>query len=284
MRKAQLENGYTRIANDLLDAIVGADLTLNETQILWSIVRLSYGWNQKTTGGRASIGNLCAMTGMAERRAYYAIKSLVDKAILKKEKGPRYSNAYQINTSIDAWKVELVKNSIEFLPVYSEIDPAQTSQVSPAQISQVSPAQISQVSPAQISQVSPAQISQGRHACNLHPMQAAEAPKYNIKDSIKDSIKESGSKTPPSGNYQKALEALGLPGTAILSPEDHQTLNALLETGCNFDDIKAARLKRKKNRLAWIQDTVCEERDKRQAGINDLKALQAEANRLYGGN
>ena len=60
----------------------------------------------------------------------------------------------------------------------------------------------------------------------------------------------------PSGYYQKTLKALGLPSTGIISPKDHTVLIALLKDNCNFDDIEQARIKRKKNRLEWIQDTV----------------------------
>jgi hypothetical protein len=70
-----------------------------------------------------------------------------------------------------------------------------------------------------------------------------------------------------SGNYQKALRALGLPETATLSPKDHSALEELLKIGCTFDDIEQARIKSKKNRLEWIQDRVCQERDARLATV-----------------
>jgi hypothetical protein len=71
----------------------------------------------------------------------------------------------------------------------------------------------------------------------------------------------------PSGYYQKTLKALGLPSTGIISPKDHTVLIALLKDNCNFYDIEQARIKRKKNRLEWIQDTVCEMRDARLATV-----------------
>jgi phage replication O-like protein O len=282
MAKAQIENGFAKIANELLDTMAGAALSGNEFRVLMAVIRFSYGWNQKNTGMRASVKNLSAITGMVERAIYYALQGLLKKALVLKGKSLHRGNVYQINTDIDTWKVDLPKTSIEFLPVYSD-EPAESIQVEPAESIQVEPAESIQVEPAESIQVEPAESIQVQPACSSRLMRPPEAPKNNIKDNIKDSIKNSGKNNPPA-NYQKALEALGLPATAILSPEDHLALNALLETGCNFDDIRSARLKRKKNRLAWIQDTVCEERDRRQAGINDLKALQAELDKLYGGN
>ncbi len=71
----------------------------------------------------------------------------------------------------------------------------------------------------------------------------------------------------PAGYYQKTLNALGLPSTGIISPRDHTVLVELFKKNCNFDDIEQARIKRKKNRLEWIQDTVCEMRDARLATV-----------------
>ena len=44
----------------------------------------------------------------------------------------------------------------------------------------------------------------------------------------------------------------------------------LFKKNCNFSDIEQARIKRKKNRLEWIQDTVCEMRDARLSTIAQI--------------
>jgi hypothetical protein len=75
------------------------------------------------------------------------------------------------------------------------------------------------------------------------------------------------SSPPDFSKIPNTIKALGLPATAILSPRDHDVLNALLESGCNFSDIEQARIKRKKSKLEWIQDTVCEMRDARLATV-----------------
>ncbi len=92
--------------------------------------------------------------------------------------------------------------------------------------------------------------------------------KIPTKETITKEIKErKESEILPSDYYQKTLKALGLPSTGIISPKDHSVLVALLKDNCNFDDIEQARIKRKKNRLEWIQDSVCEMRDARLATV-----------------
>ena len=84
---------------------------------------------------------------------------------------------------------------------------------------------------------------------------------------IKQKKERKESEILPSDYYQKTLKALGLPSTGIISLRDHTVLVELFKKNCNFDDIEQARIKRKKNRLEWIQDTVCEMRDARLATV-----------------
>ena len=43
----QLENGHTRIANELLEAIIKCHFSATELDIIWFIARKTYGWNRK---------------------------------------------------------------------------------------------------------------------------------------------------------------------------------------------------------------------------------------------
>jgi phage replication O-like protein O len=47
MASPQLENGYTKISNELLDAICKLNLSGNEFKILFFIIRQTYGYNHK---------------------------------------------------------------------------------------------------------------------------------------------------------------------------------------------------------------------------------------------
>lgn len=45
-RVAELEDGYTRLSNQLLAEYAGADLTKRQFKVLLAVVRLTYGWNK----------------------------------------------------------------------------------------------------------------------------------------------------------------------------------------------------------------------------------------------
>ena len=44
---ADLDDGYTRIANDLYDALIAADLTKHQQKVAHAYVRMTYGYNKK---------------------------------------------------------------------------------------------------------------------------------------------------------------------------------------------------------------------------------------------
>ncbi|WP_272662497.1 replication protein, partial [Providencia sp. PROV111] len=44
---ANLEDGYTRIANDLLEAAMSSDLTARQLKVFLAIVRKTYGFSKK---------------------------------------------------------------------------------------------------------------------------------------------------------------------------------------------------------------------------------------------
>ena len=44
-RVAQLEDGYAKLSNILLEAYAGADITKRQFKVLLAILRKTYGWN-----------------------------------------------------------------------------------------------------------------------------------------------------------------------------------------------------------------------------------------------
>ncbi|KAL8195940.1 UNVERIFIED_CONTAM: hypothetical protein K2H54_000268 [Gekko kuhli] len=66
VRVADLDDGYTRIANELYEALIGADLTKHQLKVVLAVLRKTYGFNQ--THDRISNGQLAEMTGLPETR------------------------------------------------------------------------------------------------------------------------------------------------------------------------------------------------------------------------
>lgn len=44
----EIENGYIRLANELYEALIIADLTKNQAKVAHAICRKTYGFNKKT--------------------------------------------------------------------------------------------------------------------------------------------------------------------------------------------------------------------------------------------
>lgn len=80
MSSPQLENGYTPIANELLEALFQSELSRCEYQIVLAIIRKTYGYHKKMA--ELSNSQLALMTGIDRRNVGRTIRALSDKNIL----------------------------------------------------------------------------------------------------------------------------------------------------------------------------------------------------------
>ncbi len=83
MADVQLEHGHIRIANMLYDAIVDASFTDTQRRIVLAIVRLTYGWRQKTV--TISLQELTRKLGMDEVSGGFrrSLRELLDNGVLR---------------------------------------------------------------------------------------------------------------------------------------------------------------------------------------------------------
>lgn len=65
MANPQLENGYTRVANELLDALARTSIPGNIMQVVIVVIRKTYGYNKKKD--QISISQFCEATGIQDR-------------------------------------------------------------------------------------------------------------------------------------------------------------------------------------------------------------------------
>ncbi|CAG9418471.1 TPA: replication protein [Providencia alcalifaciens] len=98
---ADLDNGYTRIVNELLEAVMLANLTQHQLLVFFAIARKTYGYNKKSDW----IGNeqLSKLTGMLPHKCSAAKSELVSRGILLAEK-----RHVSINKNIHEWKEKQV--------------------------------------------------------------------------------------------------------------------------------------------------------------------------------
>lgn len=78
----QLENGYTRIANELLEAISRTRLSPNENRVLLAVIRETYGYQEKHRP--VSAGGIAKLTGIQRHNVWRALQALERKEIISR--------------------------------------------------------------------------------------------------------------------------------------------------------------------------------------------------------
>ena len=69
----QLENGYTRIANEVMEALAKFPIPIDVIRVLYVILRHTYGWRKKEA--QIKIAQFMLATGMGERQVYRALQT-----------------------------------------------------------------------------------------------------------------------------------------------------------------------------------------------------------------
>ena len=100
MADPQLEEGYTRIANDILEAISLLRISGEESQVFWTIVRKTYGYQK--TWDKISLSQFCLATGMNKQNVCRALSKLIKKKmVIKTDKGK--ISSYRIQKDYTHW-------------------------------------------------------------------------------------------------------------------------------------------------------------------------------------
>ena len=80
MANPQLEDGYTRVANELLEAIARIKLCAYETKVLIFIIRKTYGWNKKTDW--IALSQIAENTNILKPNVSRTLRSLKQRNII----------------------------------------------------------------------------------------------------------------------------------------------------------------------------------------------------------
>ena len=101
-QKADLEDGYTRIANSLLEALYKTPILSRESRVLLFIIRQTYGFGHKSR--ELSNGFIAAGTGIDAKHISEIIKGLVSANVLTKEQAQgRKPQIIGVNTQLKKW-------------------------------------------------------------------------------------------------------------------------------------------------------------------------------------
>jgi len=107
----QLEDGYTKIANEILEALCRVNLSPYESRVLHYLIRKTYGWEKKEDW--ISLFQFAEGIGLDRRHAYRAIKSLLNKRMVVICRDDKKHPKYGFQKDYQKWKlssVEMTKN------------------------------------------------------------------------------------------------------------------------------------------------------------------------------
>lgn len=98
-RVVDTDNGYTRIANELLEAVIGSGLTQNQLLITLAVIRKTYGYNK--TADWVGNAQLSELTGLPETRCSTERNKLIKMCVLTAS-----GRLVGINKEITSWQTK----------------------------------------------------------------------------------------------------------------------------------------------------------------------------------
>ena len=129
MASPQVENGYTMLSNELLEAYAMIRISGEENQLFWFIVRKTYGFKKKDDA--ISLSQFSLATGINKQNVCRALSKLIIKnMIIKNDNG--LITRYRIQKDYTSWKPlskKIIKKSvikIDNLPLSKKIHTKET--------------------------------------------------------------------------------------------------------------------------------------------------------------
>lgn len=106
MTSPQTENGFTRIANEILEAVQSFRFTQNQFKLLLALWRNTYGWNRKEC--EFSLNQIIKQTGLQRKRVIDTLQSLEENNVIIEVKPPRGSSpkVVKFNKNYMTWTVK----------------------------------------------------------------------------------------------------------------------------------------------------------------------------------
>lgn len=105
-----LENGYTRIANEIVEALARVNLSAYESRVLWFILRKTYGWGKKTDW--LTLSQFASCIGIDRRLVHRGIISLSSKKMIIIDRDDKGNIRYGIQKNFEKWKVSSKKMTV----------------------------------------------------------------------------------------------------------------------------------------------------------------------------
>ena len=106
MASPQTENGHTRLADELLDALIRHPFSKRQYKIILAVIRKTYGFGKLMDDITST--QLAEMTGIGEANCRRTVIELEGMQVLKTETG-RYGKRICLNKNYEQWCVKLAR-------------------------------------------------------------------------------------------------------------------------------------------------------------------------------
>ncbi len=109
MANPQIENGYTRIANELLEAMCSVRISGNELRIFLYIIRMTYGYSRKSA--EISLSDIARAVKMSSENVSKMLKKLIKAGLVdyKPNRGIR-PRILEVQKDYEKWHTDNGKN------------------------------------------------------------------------------------------------------------------------------------------------------------------------------
>jgi phage replication O-like protein O len=142
----QLENGYTKIANEILERLALTKLSPTQFRLILVIWRYTYGYNRKDHA--MSLSFLSEATGVHKQRVKQELDELIEKNIIIVTEEGTFSKPRKLafNKDYDTWRLQSTKESTVSKTAYTTVSRNADTTVSESAYSTVSETAYSTVS------------------------------------------------------------------------------------------------------------------------------------------
>lgn len=99
-KRPQTDDGFTRLANELLEALLCAGLSSRQWCVVMAVIRKTYGYNK--TADDLGLGQLASMTGIDKAHLSRTVRELADAKVLHRTEG-RHAFTLSLNKDYASW-------------------------------------------------------------------------------------------------------------------------------------------------------------------------------------
>ncbi|MEB8201640.1 replication protein [Escherichia coli] len=173
LRVADIDDGYTRFANELLEAIASADLTARQLKVMLAYVRKTYGFNKKTD--RIADEQIAQLTGLSRQNVNKAKKELISMNCLFMD-----GNQIGVNREVSAWQFSKCLQVSNFV---SKLETKNVSKLETLNVSKLETKNVSKLETLNVSKLETKNVSK-LETLNVSKLETHKRHSLKTKENI----------------------------------------------------------------------------------------------------